>query len=181
MPVPFLTPSDRILRSIKRTLQAFDWIGAGLTTKPTIRHARRRFSQPEEYPCITIRWEQDEPRAADQDQNYISAGEALVDMRVTLEVEFDPESFDDDGLLPTDDEDETGLGFASALAFLGLRALKDPNGDLCLNWANSVSDRGRGEDPDSTPDEARFEQSIFVLYRVSTEDPSVILAQGMNA
>jgi hypothetical protein len=180
MKAPFRTPSDRILRSVKRTLEAFDWLGTGLEFAPKVRHALRRFSSPDEYPCITIRWEQDEPRASEQDDNYASSGETYVDMRITLEIDFDPDNFDEDGPL-SDDDDETGLGFASALAFLALRALKDPEGDLCLNWANSVSDRGRGEDPDSTPDEARFEQSIYVLYRVSTEDPSVILAQGMNA
>lgn len=181
MKVPFLTPSDIILRAVKRTLDQFDWIDAGLESRPKIRHARRRFSTPDEFPCITIRWEQDEPRANDQDSSYMSSGEALVDMRITLEIDFDPDDFDEDGLVPGDDDDETGLGFASALGFLALTALKDPGGDLRKNWANDVSDRGRGEDPDSTPDEARFEQSIFVLYRVSTEDPSVILAQGMNS
>jgi hypothetical protein len=179
MKTTFVSPSDRILLSIERTLEAFDWIAAGLDTVPTIRQAQRRFSTPDEFPCITIRWEQDEPRAADQDTNYQSSGESYIDMRVTLEIEFDPEHADDDGPLP-DDGDRTGLGVPSAMAFLSLRALKDPNGDLRSLWANDVADRGRTEDPDSTPDEARFEQSIFVLYRVSTEDPSVLLAQGMN-
>lgn len=176
---PILTPSDRILRAVKQTLVEFDWIGAGLTAAPMIRHARRRFSTPDEYPCITIRWEQDEPRAADQDQGYFTADEMFVEMRITIEVETDPGDGEDDNLDGADD-DETGLGFSSALAFLGMRALKDPEGVLLRLWANSISDRGRGEDPDSTADEARLEQSAIVLYRVSTEDPSVILAEGMN-
>ncbi len=172
MTPPFITPSDRILRAVKATLQAFDWAGAGVSPAPFVRHALRRFSQPEEYPCITIRWEQDEPRAADQDQNYITPDETYVEMRLTIEIDTDPA---DEPL------DETGLGFSSALAFLALRALKDVDGELLRLWANSVTDRGRGEDPDSTSDEARLEQVVIVLYRVSTEDPSVILAQGMNA
>lgn len=172
MTPPFLTPSDRILRSIVRTLRAFDWVGAGLAAAPTIRHAKRRYATPDEYPCISIKWDQDEPRQADQDQQYMSSGEMYVEMTLTLEIDTDPGD---------DDEDETGMGFSSALAFLALRALKDPEGDLLANWANSVTDRGRGDDPDSTNDEARLEQVVIVLYRVSTEDPSVILAQGMNA
>jgi hypothetical protein len=173
MKPPFRTPSDRILRAIVATLRAFDWVGAGLDQRPMIRHARRRFSTPDEYPCITVRWEQDQPRTADQDDNYATSGETYVEMRITIEVETDPGE-------EIADDDETGLGFSSALAFLAMRALKNQEGELLSLWANSVSDIGRGEDPDSTNDEARFEQSAIVLYRVSTEDPSVMLAQGMN-
>jgi hypothetical protein len=181
MRIPFRTPSDQVLRAVAATLRAFDWISAGCEAAPTIRHAKRRFSRPDEYPCVTVRWEQDEPRADSQDDNYITPDEEYVEMRLTIEIETQP--FDGEGgdTAPIDDDDdETGLGFSSALAFLCLRALKDPDGLLLSQWAAGVSDRGRGEDPDSTNDEARLEQTVIVLYRVSTGDPSVILAPGVN-
>jgi len=180
MKIPFRTPSDHVLRAVVATLRAFDWIGAGMEARPVIRHARRRFSRPDEYPCITVRWEQDEPRADSQDDNYITPDEMYVEMRLTIEIETQPVDGEGDEIAPAPEDDETGLGFSSALAFLALRALKDAEGLLLSQWAVSVSDRGRGEDPDSTNDEARLEQSAIVLYRVSTEDPSVILAPGVN-
>lgn len=180
MKPPFVAPSDRILLAVESTLRAIDWTAAGFSVVPHIRHARRRFSTPDEYPCITIRWEQDEPRTSDQDDSYFTAGEMYVEMRITLEIEFEPSDGEDSDVDGADD-DPTGLGVPSAFAFMCLRVLRDPLAELCRLWADGVSDRGRGEDPDSTPDEARFEQSIIVLYRVSTEDPSVLLAQGMNA
>jgi len=176
MTAPFITPSDRVLRSIRATLRAFDWIGAGFEKAPTIRHARRRYSRPDEFPCITIRWEQDEPRADGQDDNYITPDEMYVEMSLTLEIETETAGEDDDG----GSDDETGLGMSSALAFAALRALKDELGDLLSMWAQSVSDRGRGEDQDSTNDDARLDQKLIVLYRVSQADPSVILAPGVN-
>lgn len=179
-PTLFQTPSNIVLMAVKRTLEAYDWIGAGFDAAPHIRHARRRFTDPDEWPCITIRWEQDEPRTADQDDNYASSGEMYVDMRLTLEIETPSVESDGEDNPDEDPLDETGMGFSTAMAFAALRALKDQDGELRRLWVNDVSDRGRGEDPDSTPDLSRFEQSVIVLYRVSTEDPSVLLAEGMN-
>lgn len=174
----FRTPTDLILRAVKAVLDAFDWQAAGLEEQLHIRHARRRFSTPDEFPCLTIRWEQDEPRQADQEQSYLTADEMAVEMRITLEVET--ETLQEDNA-PPQDEDDTGLGYASAIAALAMRALRDPEGALLQLWADSVSDRGRAEDPESKPDEARYEQSVIVLYRVLERDPSVLLARGVNA
>lgn len=182
MKPPFQTPTDLILMAVRQTLDEFDWESAGIEGL-TIRHARRKFSTPDQFPCLTIRWEEDAPRQSDQDQSWMNADEMGVDMRITLEIELDTSERDGDDGDPAPDnaeDDPTGLGVASAIAGLAMRALRDDEGHLLSLWAMSVSDRGRGEDPESTTDEVRFEQQITVLYRVSSRDPSQILAQGVN-
>ncbi len=170
------TPTDIILLAVETCLRAFDWPAFGLADL-NIRHARNRFSAVEEFPCLTIRWSHDEPRQSDQDQSYYTSDEMAVEMWITLEVdiELSPEN-DDDPVTA----DPTGLKVQSAIAALAQRALRDEEGSLMQLWSDGVSDRGRVSDPDSTSDEGRFEQTVVVLYRVSTRDPSILLAQGMN-
>ena len=172
-----LTPPVKVLKAVKATLDAIDWVALGLPLVTT-RFARSRYAVEAEQPCISLRWVSDEVRTADMENNYLTSGEMLVEMMIVMEIELEvPE----DGLEETDPMfDPTGLGLYTSISFAALRALKAEGAEI-LNWADDVVDRGRAMDDEfSTPDDGRFEQTLFVLYRVRTGDPSVLLAMGEN-
>lgn len=171
------SPSDKILREVEATLRTFDWAAFGLEDL-TIRHARNAYAAPTQLPCLTIRWISDEPRQSDQEQSYYTSDEMGVEMTLTLEIDVELAAEEDEEGLSLD---PTGIKLPSAIAMLAQRALRDEEGPLLANWADGISDRGRSVDDQSTTDDGRFDQSVIVVYRVSTLDPSILLARGMNA
>lgn len=173
------SPSIKILTATMRTLRAFDWAAYGLENI-RFRYRRNRNPTPTEFPCVTLQYIHDEPRQADQDGSYYTAGETCVEMMLVLQIEDELEPEYDDNL-NVDALDPTGLLGLTGVAVLCLTALKDPEGELRQQWADDVADRGRSESPEGQNAESRFDQTAIVLYRVMTDDPSTLLAQGENA
>lgn len=174
-------PPVKVLRALKETLDQVDWNDVGLPGG-TIRFARRRHAMEEEITpgwALSIRYVSDEPRQSDMEDNYLTSGECVIEMMVVLEIEA---TIPDEDLAPTDPMyDPTGMGLFTSIAFTALSALKAEDAALRLA-ADDVVDRGRAADEEAmTPDDGRFEQTLFVLYRVRTDDPSVLLAMGENA
>ncbi len=168
-------PTDQVLLALEETLRLFDWAAFGLGSV-TIRQARNQYAAPDSVPCVTIRWVSDEPRQSDQENRYYTADEMGVEMTVVLEIEVELEPDDGDLLA----KDPTGTRLPLAIAALCQRALRAEDARIS-DYADGVSDRGRAQNDDSTADNARFEQTVIVLYRVRTDDPSVLLARGVNA
>ncbi len=166
-------PSEIVLGKVKETIDAIAW--AALVPPlpvPTIRHARFRYSTTEERPAIAIMWDGDEVRDEDESNQYLSAHELVMEQSLSIMIDVDLDA-EDSGL------DNTGIKKLSRYAKAVLSALR-AEGSIISGFSDFVQYRSLGPDEDSLSDEARLVLSVIVLYRVRAEDPSILLATGVN-
>lgn len=162
-------PHIRILEALVATLELVNFEDRAGVVGVTIRHTRNRYPTSSEKPCISVRWLGNEDQA---DEQYANAWERYKLCNIDLVADAAIEAEDSQ-------VDETGwdrLSRMLAAAFEKLREEGTPLYDL-MNW---VQDRDTDPDEDSKPDEGRLVQAISVLYRVRTDQPNVLLAQGEN-
>ena len=172
-------PTETVLGAVKDTIDAIDWLtilAAPLDAPNTIRHARYRYSTAEERTAIAIRWDGDEPEDSMQSDSYLSSGEMLVKMSLSIEIDADLDPEPTDGSAGAD---ETGLKKLTRYANAVLKALR-AEGSIISNFSDFVQYGGLGPDEDNISDEGRLVLSLFVLYRVRSDDPTVLLATGVN-
>jgi hypothetical protein len=166
-------PHIQLLAAILATLEAVDWEAETGVVGLTIRHARHRFSTSSEKPCLSIRWTGNNDDGARGES--LTAWEKPREMNVDLQIDM---------ALPAEssDEDPTGWLAHSRIAAAALTALQTPGPTNALypplaQWVRGGDD---APDEDSKPDDARLVKSLSVLYRVKTEDESVLLGEGVN-
>jgi len=147
----------------------------------TVRSYRHRESKTEERPCVAIRYMSNDvsPRVGRQET---SAGmpEVVMELAVDLVIDMDlPEEEDDPASI---EGDPTGFGdHAAVLAVILDRLMPGP--DVNDGEPNTLGGRlwdvaydGTSPDEgDATPDAARMEERLVLLYRVRADQPTVLL------
>lgn len=163
-------PHIRLLEAAKTALEGVDFNDRAGMAMTTVRHARNRRPLESELPCISIRWIGNEDH--NPDDQYKTAGERVRRCNIDLEIELK---------IPDEEsgQDSTAwllLGRVGAAAF---EAINDEDGALrqLCDWVTDVEDQ---PDEDSKPDEGRLVKAIYVVYRVRSEAPNVLLAVGEN-
>lgn len=147
-----------------------------------LRWLRNRYTTQEERPCTSLAFVSDAFQEAQQDGQYLSSGEAVRELAIDVITDID---------LPTEVEvEELGtIADVAGLEILGhfdrrvVQVLKqacrsgaEPNP---LNQkATWVQELGIDNDEDLADFPGRLVSRINVLYRVSTDDPMVLLAPG---
>ncbi len=159
-------PTITVLQAILSAISAIDFAPLD---QPTIRHHRFRHLTEEERPGICLRWDGDKPHEDDVENGYLSLGEMRVVCNVSIEIDAD-----------IDDEADDPTGFKDITRYVEkvLSALRDPLNPHSV-W-DHVQYVGLGPDEDSMSDEGRLVLSLDVIYRVRSDDPSVLLSPGEN-
>jgi hypothetical protein len=148
-----------------------------------LRWLRNRYTTAEEKPCIALAFVSDGPQDPSGQDQYPAAGEAVrelaVDIIVDLEVPTEVEAEEEELVA-----DVAGLEILSHFERRALRALKrgflDPADaatplSAVAHW---VQELGVDNDEDLVDFNGRLVSRINVLYRVRSDDPMILLAQG---
>lgn len=167
-------PHIRLLLKLQQLGQAVDYQDrAGIPGVVTIRHARNRNAVRAEKPAMSLILVSDDDRPNEEEgrNDFEQVREMVVDLQADLE-------------LPTEvsRSDVTGLGYLSLFVAAFVGGLRDP--DQPNRWLDGLCDwlRVGALEPDdrSTPEDGRMTRAIHVVYRVRTDDPNVLLADGEN-
>lgn len=145
-----------------------------------VRHWRHRNPSTNEMPCVSLRFEGDDPqgtvRATDGEQPSIA--EEVFELTVDLVADAPLPAENDDTPLDDGGEDPTGLGVPAAMLEILLNSLWTP-GELATTLGGVAFDiryDGSGDDGgDSKPDNARLADRITIEYRVRAEAPTHLL------
>ena len=142
-----------------------------------LRWRRNRYTSAEERPCIAIAFVSDEP--ADNREQYLStdAAQRALAFDIIADVVLPPEA----------EAEETGADIArieilSHFVDQPMKALKDGfrsdhPGTPLSQLADWVEDLGIDDDEDLADENGRLVGRGNVLYRVRSDDPTVLLAQ----
>lgn len=148
-----------------------------------LRWLRNRYTTSEEKPCISIAFVADSFQEGQQDGQYLAIGEAIRELALDIITDID---------LPTEvavDElgtiaDVAGLEILAHFDRRAVQALKkgwidEAGAPTALSQvARWVQELGIDNDEDLADFPGRLVSRVNVLYRVSSEDPMVLLYPG---
>lgn len=161
-------PFIRILLAVETALNAVDLQDlSGVSAPVTVRHSRNRKVVLSERPSITILFVSDDPRPDDLNRNTAEAVRELVfDLQADLEL-----ATEDSGA------DPTGMALLARLLGAAMSSLKTPGYEIFLGGLVDWISAG-GVDPSerSTPTDGRMTCAMNVVYRVRSDDPTVLLS-----
>ena len=164
------TPEERLLEAVVATAMGVDYEVEAATPIKTVRHFRSRHVLKVDRNAISYRYQGDEDY--EREGQYRNAHERVKVIHIGVIIDLNLE--DEEG-----GEDPTGWGQHFRVYYAQLAALRDPDGPL-LQLCDWIVDGDGEPDEDSKPDEGRLVKTISVVYRVRSEAPHVLLAQGEN-
>jgi len=171
MRMPFID----VLRALKTELaQALDGRTVG-GKAVTVRHFRHRESTIEEWPCIAIRYVSNDASSYGRQETNDGLPEQVMELAVDLviDLELPAEATDEND----DDIDPTGFECAGNMLAWALDALL-PGEESNTLGGTTWEIRYDGTAPDEgvqSPDLARLEERIVLLYRVRADQPTILL------
>ena len=165
-----IPPFEQLLRQAGARLELGDLTGLSGIEGLKFRHARNRHPNYEEMSCISLVFVGDAPH---EDEQFRSQWEQV------RYLEFDLQA---DVYLPTEDEqdpakrDVTGMLTPGRALAAAVQILFES--DLVPNWCDAITSGSIDPDETSKPDKARMARRLQMQYRVRTDNPNVLLAQG---
>ncbi len=179
--MPFIPIVLALRREVAAALAGHEIRGEAITA----RHFRHREARSDECPSVGIRIMSPADVSASSEQTT-STGlpEQLMELSINLVVDLELEPEADE----VDDEtgDPTGFGdHAQVVAWILDRLLPDleagaePNTLGGLVWSIQYDGTAPSEDGvDASPDRARMEERLTILYRVRADHPTTLLTES---
>jgi hypothetical protein len=163
-------PHILLLEAALVDLRAVDWTADTGLEHVMSRHQRNRSASSEEKPCVGLVFISDQAGGGDIDHNAWETNRSMTCELVA------------DAFLDAEDSelDPTGLLRLSRMNAAAFRAIATDGSNLrqLCDWVIQ-SDISTGDN--SHADEGRLVTGFSVVYRVKTDDPNTLLAQGVMA
>lgn len=177
MPVPMM-PAVTVSKLTMDTLVAAGLPASTGVADLTFRWRRNRYTTAEERNCLSLAFVGDRPR--DPEDTNLALGETMRELQLDLIADIE---------LPTEvaveeadtEDDYARLQILMAVLMLAVRALKRSFTDPAAAptpltpWAMGVEEVVTEDDEDLADINGRLVSRINVLYRVRSEDPTVLL------
>lgn len=163
-------PHIILLEAIKATGEAVDFATDAGVPDVLVRHRRFRDAVESEKPCVSIEFVDD--GVLDEAAIDLNAWETVRVLTITLHADADISA-------EVGGDDPTGslkLSLMLAAFMAALQAEDSPMREVC----DRVSQRDINPDEQSKPTTARLSLTALVLYRVRSDNPNVLLAEGVN-
>ena len=153
----------------------------------TLRWLKNRYTTAEERPCMALAFVSDEP--VDQREQYLATGEMLWALGIDIIIDADlpsEASAEEIVALGGDDPDTARIALLSYFLDWVIRRLREGFVDPAESptplsqVAHHVQYLGVASDEDEDDDTGRLVGRINVLYRTRSDDPTVLLAEGME-